>query len=203
METKINEFWQLFQKESFAILEGIKYGTISEKKFDLLMYVLESINPKLQLLINRPPNGEIQLVFLTKGRLRLKVIITEILKKAPKNEDWVFKMGLPPWNGSLDDFCTHYKFLGPDICIYDIYFDIYKIHSYSKKINLQIYVEKNKPLSKDFQNNKMRVFLLYYLGDRLFFKKIALLRIVQRKYTHINFVHIAELKSLLEFSRVT
>src|SRR5690606_11211975 len=203
METKINEFWQLFQKESFTILEGLKYGTIPEKKFDLLTYVLESINPNLQLLINRPPNGEVQLVFLTKGRLRLKVIITEILNRAPQNEDWVFKMGLPPWNGSLEEFCTHYQFLGPDIHIYDVYFDICKIHSYSRKMNLQIYVEKNKSLSKNFQNNNMRVFLLYYLGDRLFFKKIALLRIVQKKYTHINFVHIDELKQLLEFSRVT
>lgn len=202
METKINEFWQLFQKKSFAILEGIKYGIIPEKKFDLLTYVLQSINPKLQLLINRPPNGKVQLVFLTKGRLRLKIIIAEILKRAPLSQDWTFKMGLPPWNGTLEEFCKHYQFLGPDIYVFEIYFDIYKIHS-NGKVNLQIHVEKNKPLSKDFTNNSMQVFLLYYLGDQLFFKKLTRIKIIQRKYRQINFIPISELKPLLEFARVT
>ncbi|OAD90757.1 hypothetical protein A7A78_14175 [Aequorivita soesokkakensis] len=202
METKIKQFWEYFEKESFFILEGFKYGIVPKEKFELLDYLLTNIHPKLQLLINRPPNGEIQLVFLTKGRLSLKVIITEILKRAPENEYWVFKMGLPPWNGTLEEFCSHYQFLGPDIYIYDIYFDIYKIHS-NGKVNLHIHVEKNKPLPKYFINDSMRIFLLYYLGDRLFFKKIVYLKIVQKKYRHINFIPIYELKTLLEFSRVT
>lgn len=203
MKTKIKQFWEYFEKESFAILEGIKYGIPPESKFALLTYLLQNIHPKLQLLINRPPNGEVQLVFLTKGRLSLKIIITEILKSAPYNEHWTFKMGLPPWSRSLEEFCSHYQFLGPDVHIYEVYFDIYKIHPSNGKVNLHIHLEKNKPLPKYFINNAMRVFLLYYLGDRLFFKKIALLKIAQKKYRQINFIPIYELKSLLEFARVT
>ena len=202
METKIKQFWEYFQKESFLILEGFKYGIVPKEKFELLDYLLTSIHPKLQLLINRPPNGEVQLVFLTKGRLRLKIIIAEILKRAPLSQDWTFKMRLPPWNGRLDDFNNHYKFFGPDVHVFDVYFDIYKIHS-NGKVNLHIHVEKNKPLPKYIINDRMRVFLLYYLGDQLFFKKILYLKIVQRKPRQINFVHISELKTLLEFSRVT
>lgn len=201
METKIKQFWEYFEKESFFILEGIKYGIIPEKKFDLLHYLLQNIHPKLQLLINRPPNGAVELVFLTKGRISLKIIIAEILKRAPQSQDWTFKMGLPPWKGSLEVFCKHYQFLGPDIYVFDIYFDICKIHS-NGKVNLQIHVEKNKPLSKDFTNNSMQAFLLYYLGDQLFFKKITRIKIIQRKYRQINFIPISELKSLLEFARV-
>ena len=167
----------------------------------MLDYLLQNIHPKLQALVNRPPNGEAHFVFLTKGRLGLKLIITEILKRAPQDEYWTFKMGLPPWNGTLDDFCKHYQFLGPDIYVFDIYFDIYKIHS-NGKVNLQIHVDKNKPLSRDFTNNSMQVLLLYYLGDQLFFKKITRIKIIQRKYRQINFIPISELKSLLEFARV-
>src|SRR5690606_4229913 len=105
-----------------------------------------------------------------KGRISLKRIITQLLERAPKNNRWLFKMGLPPWSGSLEEFNTHYKFLGPNIHVYDIYFDIYKIHT-NGKLNLQIHVEKNKSLSKYFINNRMHDFLLYYLGDQLFFKK--------------------------------
>jgi hypothetical protein len=202
METKINEFWEFFQKESFFILEGFKYGIVPKEKFELLDYLLTNIHSKLQLLINRPPNGEVQLVFLTKGRLSLKVIITEILKRVPQNEYWTFKLGLPPWRGTLEELCKHYQFLGPDVHVYDIYFDIYKIHS-NGKVNLHIHVEKNKPLPKYFINERMRVLLLYYLGDSLFFKKIVYLKIVQKKYRHINFIPIYELKPLLEFARVT
>ncbi|MEH6764670.1 MAG: hypothetical protein V7655_09245 [Aequorivita antarctica] len=201
METKINEFWELFQKESIFILEGFKYGIVPKEKFELLDYLLTNIHPKLQLLINRPPNGEVQLVLLTKGRLSLKIIITEILKRAPQNEYWTFKLGLPPWSSTLEELCKHYQFLGSDIYIYDIYFDIYKIHS-NGKVNLQIHMEKNKPLPKYFINERMRVLLLYYLGDSLFFKKIVYLKIVQKKYRHINFIPISELKPLLQFARV-
>tara|TARA_R110002020_G_scaffold379355_2_gene590535 strand:- start:295 stop:903 length:609 start_codon:yes stop_codon:yes gene_type:complete len=202
METKIKQFWEYFEKESFHILQSFKYGIVPKEEFELLDYLLTNIHPQLQLLMNRPPNGEVQLVFLTKGRLSLKILISEILRKAPQNEFWTFKMGLPPWNGRLDDFNNHYKFFGPDVHVFDVYFDIYKIHS-NGKVNLHIHVEKNKPLPKYIINDRMRVFLLYYLGDQLFFKKILYLKIVQRKPRHINFVHISELKSLLEFSRVT
>ncbi len=202
METKINQFWEYFEKESFHILQSFKYGIVPKEEFELLDYLLTNIHPKLQLLMNRPPNCEVQLVFLTKGRLSLKILISELLRKAPQNEYWTFKMGLPPWNGSLDDFNNHYKFFGPDVDVFDVYFDIYKIHS-NGKVNLHIHVEKNKPLPKYFINERMRVLLLYYLGDQLFFKKILYLKIVQRKPRHINFVHISELKYLLEFSLVT
>lgn len=201
METKINQFWEFFEKESFFILENLKYGIVPKSKFELLDYLLQNIHPKLQALINRPPNGEAHFVFLTKGRLGLKLIITEIMKRAPQDEYWNFKMGLPPWSGAFDEFCKHYKFLGPDVQVYDIYFDIYKIHS-NGKVNLHIHVEKNKPLPKYFINDSMRVFLLYYLGDRLFFKKIVYLKIVQKKYRHINFIPISELKPFLEFAKV-
>ncbi|MDN3725396.1 hypothetical protein QRD02_13490 [Aequorivita sp. SDUM287046] len=202
METKINEFWQLFQKESYAIYKDIKYGLVPEKKFELLHYLLQNIHPRLQLLINRPPNGEVQLVFLTKGSLKLKIIITEILKMAPHDDYWTFKLGLPPWRGTLEEFSNHYQFFGPGVHVYDIHFDIYKIHS-NGKVNLQIHLEKNKSLSKDFINNSMQVFLLFYFGDQLFFKKITRIKIIQRKYRHINFLPISELKPLLELSRVT
>lgn len=202
METKIKQFWEYFEKESFHILEGLKYGLVPKEKFILLHYLLTNIHPKLQLLINRPPNGEVQLVFLTKGKLGLKIIITEILKRAPQNGYFTFKLGLPPWSGTLEHFCNHYKFLGPDVHIYDIYFDIYKIHS-NGKVNLQIHVEKNKPLPKYLINDSMKSFLLYYLGDQLFFKKILYLKIVQKKYRHINFIPITELKTLLQFAGVT
>ena len=202
METKIKQFWEYFEKESFHILQSFKYGIVPKEEFELLDYLLTNIHPQLQLLMNRPPNGEVQLVFLTKGRLSLKILISEILRKAPQNEFWTFKMGLPPWNGRLDDFNNHYKFFGPDVHVFDVYFDIYKIHS-NGKVNLHIHVEKNKPLPKYIINDRMRVFLLYYLGDQLFFKKILYLKIVQRKPRQINFVHISELKTLLEFSRVT
>src|SRR5690606_18859231 len=129
MESKIKQFWEYFQKESFFILENLKYGIVPKSQFELLDYLLQNIHPKLQALINRPPNGEAHFVFLTKGRLGLKLIISEILKRAPQNEYWIFKLGLPPWSGTLEDFCSHYQFLGPDVHIYDIYFDIYKIHS--------------------------------------------------------------------------
>jgi len=202
MESKIKQFWEYFEKESFFILENLKYGIVPKSQFELLDYLLQNIHPKLQALINRPPNGEVHFVFLTKGRIGLKLIISEILKRAPQNEYWTFKLGLPPWSGTLEDFCSHYQFLGPNVHIYDIYFDIYKIHS-NGKVNLHIHVEKNKPLPKYFINDSMRVFLLYYLGDRLFFKKIVYLKIVQKKYRHINFIPISELKTLLEFARVT
>jgi hypothetical protein len=202
METKIKQFWEYFEKESFFILEGFKYGIAPKEKFALLDYLLTNIHPKLQLLMNRPPNGEIQLIFLSKGRLSLKIIISEILEKAPQNDQCTFKLGLPAWNGRLDDFNNHYKFFGLDVHVFDIYFDIYKIHS-NGKVNLHIHVEKNKPLPKYFINERMRVLLLYYLGDQLFFKKILYLKIVQRKPRNINFIHISELKTLLEFSRVT
>ena len=202
METKINQFWEYFEKESFHILQSFKYGIVPKEEFELLDYLLTNIHPQLQLLMNRPPNGEVQLVFLTKGRLRLKILISEILRKGPQNEFWTFKMGLPPWNGRLDDFNNHYKFFGPDVHVFDVYFDIYKIHS-NGKVNLHIHVEKNKPLSKDHTNNSMQVFLLYYLGDQLFFKKITRIKIIQRKYKQINFIPISELKPLLEFAGVT
>jgi|TARA_R110000823_G_scaffold116844_3_gene240045 hypothetical protein len=203
MESKIKQFWEFFEKESFFILENLKYGIVPKSKFELLDYLLQNIHPKLQALVNRPPNGEAHFVFLTKGRLGLKRIITELLERAPENEYWLFKMGLSPWSGEFHDFNKHYKFFGPDIHVYDIYFDIYKTYPSTGKSNLHIHVEKNKPLPKYFINDSMRVFLLYYLGDQLFFKKILYLKIVQRKPRHINFVHISELKTLLEFSWVT
>jgi hypothetical protein len=201
METKIKQFWEYFEKESFFILEGFKYGIVPKEKFALLDYLLTNIHPKLQLLMNRPPNGEIQLIFLSKGRLSLKIIISEILKKAPQNDHCTFKLGLPSWNAGLENLNNHYRFFGPDVHIFDVYFDVYKIYS-NGKVNLHIHVEKNKPLPKYFINERMRVLLLYYLGDQLFFKKIVYLKIVQKKYRHINFIPISELKPFLEFAKV-
>ncbi|SDX44550.1 hypothetical protein SAMN05216556_13118 [Aequorivita viscosa] len=105
-----------------------------------------------------------------------------------------------PWEGNLMELCNKHHFLGEDTVIYEVYFDIVETYKSSRKMALAIYVEKNRSLPKYVINYSMKTLLLMYLGDEMYYRNSARIKIAQRKYRAYNFAPISQLKKILEFA---
>lgn len=164
---------------------------------------LEEIHKDLSLVILCDPGEPPRLHFITKGRLKLKKIITQILVFAPHDSGWSFYNGIRPWEGNVVELCNQCHFLGRGTTIYEIYFDVKEIYKSSHKMALVLYVEKNRSHPKYEINDAMKTLLLLYLGDDMYHRNIARIQISQRKYAAYNFAPISQLKKVLEFSLKT
>ncbi len=200
MITQILHFWNSFENHKESMVVALKRGHNYDDALAQMRAHLQKIHKDLSLIIlvelGQPP----RLHFITKGRLQLKKLVTEILVTAPYDSGWSFHNGIMPWEGNLMELCNRHPFLGEDTVIYEVYFDIVEIYKSSCKLALVVYVEKNRSHPKYIINDSMKTLLLMYFGDEMYYQNIARIKIAQRKYRAYNFAPISQLKKILEFA---
>ncbi len=202
MITHIIYFWERFTIHHEQIATMVQSGANTDSIIQKLESPLKKIHKSLSLVIVKLPMEKPQLFFLAKGRLHLKKLISQILLFAPRQTDWEFQLGIEPWEGTLQNLCLKYRFLGLEVEIYQIYFALSKINKSSGRMNLVLYVEKNKTLQRYVLNNQMKLVLLFYLGDDVYHKNIAHIKIALKKYKAYNFAPVSQLKKIFNFAIV-
>lgn len=203
MKTQANKFWHSFSRIQTEIIYANHSGN-RNAQFNLcntLDREATEIHPKLNLLIIFKINNtdSAKLIFLTKGKPILKLLVNQLLAEAPSFPLWHYQSGIKPYKHSIISLCAYYKFLGSGNKIHQIYFAVDKIYKTTNKLHLILYIEMDKQLSKSDLHDLISPILICFLGDAYYQKHISRYRIVRRKYSRIPFIPLDELKYLIQY----
>ena len=200
MITYIVHFWKKFDLIENELLDSLASNDISNENLRFLEKPLKKIHKDLSLIVEYRPLDPPQLYFIARGKLSLKKLISEILRFAPFNSQWQFNIGIAPWDGSLAQLCLRYRFFGRDTEVYEVYFDIARIHKTTRKMDLVLYIEKNRRIPKYLVNENAKTLLIFYLGDTAYYKNIARIKIAMKRFKTFNFAPLSQLKRVLDFA---
>lgn len=201
METAIKKFWTYFvsiQKNLIGASSVSELGQ-HDKFFNRLSLLASRINSKMEIIVHLKSleTQSASLIFLSKGNYRLKAIAEIIISQAPKLEPWKYCVGLKPYNHSVIKLCANYNFIDSHTAIFQIYFAVKKVYKSNNKLQLLIYLEIDKPHSKQNLHQAMDKIFLWFLGDSLYYRHISRFKILRRKYAANHFIHLDELKTTL------
>lgn len=196
MEIFINNFWKEFEANQYLYLNQMRESQNNFLSNPVLTYIVKAIHKDMDVVILDTMNPKI--VFIIKGKLQLQKQALQIIKNKPPRIIFKTQIGIPPFKGTIQEFDYYYNPLGTDVNIFQIYFSIRKIYKTTKKMHLYIYLQCTGKFEKYILNPVARTCLILYLGDETYFSTIAQIKIVRRKYNHLNLIPIELLKQSLQ-----
>jgi hypothetical protein len=206
MKTEINEFWKYFLSIQIDLINADQNGNaaLGNKLFENLHKKGKKIDRLLDFLIVYRIDGgsTAKLIFIPKGKYRLRAIAAQMLALAPKVSLWVFDIGIKPYRESIISLCAKHNFLKHDTTVYQIYFAVHKIYKTSNKLHLLMYLQVDRSISKSELHEAMENILLWFLGDTLYYKHISRFKIIRRKYSAINFIPMDEFINLVQYKSI-
>ncbi len=202
MKTNEENFWEYFQKtESDLINAYHAANSIAIKKhFNKLNHYLQKIDDKLEITFHFRNNAINTFILNVRNFNKISDKIYNFWETAPKLEKWDYQVGLETYDESTRQLHLYYPKLGLNLTSNRVYVHIRHIFKSTNKLHLFIYLDLDqKKIPKEELKSLARNFLHVYLGDKYFFNHISRVKVVRRKFGNMNFMHLNELKKVIEF----
>lgn len=204
IQEKTTEFWECFLSIQIDVLIASHTG----KTESMISYISElnrkliKIDKHLEAVLRAGDDNEAQLIFLDKGKPKLKKIVSQLLTIAPNVNNWSFKFGLDDHNNPDIPIQIQIPDTRINITQENIFIYIHKSYKTSQKLHLYVYMEiQQSGIPKEVLKPVAHKMLLLYLGDRLYYKNVSYIKIYRRRYSKFNFMPLSDFKSLMLFKQ--
>ncbi len=202
-ETKLNQaykdFWVWFQKNEKRFHKIVKSKTYIEQGFlDPLLEELEKIKDGFYILTGMKNETVVDLIFTADANLSNIVFIEELVKTAPKLENWNFEASKPATTPTEVQIQIEEQVFNNE----NLYFYPTQNEEYPDEIEITVVCQDFKKENKDKITSGIYLFLENYLGELRFATTIDVLHIQstnesKKEAIHKELIPIERLKSYL------